>query len=112
LFILCDSPNARNSAAVLREMELVKSMAREGKVVETIDLGRDLETEIHKVIRLSKRATAFLSYASADRVNAELQTISLGVDQISERHDFDFLRQRVSFCAGIDDAQFVEFEVG
>lgn len=35
-FILCDSPNARNSAAVLREMELVKSMAREGKVVETI----------------------------------------------------------------------------
>lgn len=45
-FILCDSPNARNSAAVLREMELVKSIAREGKVVETIDLGRDLETEI------------------------------------------------------------------
>ena len=40
-------------------MELVKSMAREGKVVETLDLGRDLETEIHKVIRLSKRATVF-----------------------------------------------------
>jgi len=43
-FILCDSPNARNSAAVLREMELVKSLAREGKVVETIDLDRDFSS--------------------------------------------------------------------
>ncbi|MBL9154670.1 MAG: hypothetical protein JNK37_19480 [Verrucomicrobiales bacterium] len=69
--ILCDSPNTRNSAAVLREMELVKSMAREGKVVETIDLGRDWEAEIHKVFRLSKRATVFLSCASADRATAD-----------------------------------------
>ena len=93
-------------------MELVKSMAREGKVVETIDLGRDLETEIHKVIRLSKRATVFLSYASADRATAELRTFSLGVHDFRQRHDFDFLRQRVSFCAGINDAQFIQFQVG
>lgn len=81
-FILCDSPNARNSAAVLREMEMVKSMAREGKVVETIDLGRDLETEIHKVIRLSKRATVFLSYASADHATAD------AIRRALMRHEF------------------------
>ncbi len=81
-FILCDSPNARNSAAVLREMELVKSMAREGKVVETLDLGRGLETEIHKVIRLSMRATVFLSYASADRATAD------AIRRALMRHEF------------------------
>ena len=56
-FILCDSPNARNSAAVWREMELVKSMAREGKVVETIDLGRDLETAPEIRNELERRGT-------------------------------------------------------
>jgi hypothetical protein len=57
-------------------------LAREGKVVETIDLGRDLETEIHKVIRLWKRATVFLSYASADRATAD------AIRRALMRHEF------------------------
>lgn len=77
-FVLCDSPNSRNSAAVLREMELVKSMTQEGKIIEIIDLSRDLETELHKIVRLSKRATVYLSYSRhdheiADRIRLQLE---------------------------------------
>jgi len=65
-FILCDSVNARRSNAVVREMELVKSMAQQGKVIETIDLNCDPQTELYKLVRLSRRATVFLSYARAE----------------------------------------------
>lgn len=68
-FILCDSPNARASRWVQQEVELIKGM--EGKVFETIDLSKDLQTELHKLIRLSKRATVFLSYARQDHEIAE-----------------------------------------
>ena len=70
-FILCDSPNAQASRAVLRERELVKSMANEGKVIETVDLSRDLQKELQKVIQLAKRATVFLSYTREDAAMAE-----------------------------------------
>ena len=52
------------------EVELIKGM--EGKVFETVDLGQELETELHKIVRLSKRSTVFLSQASADRQIAEV----------------------------------------
>lgn len=65
-FILCDSPNARASAAVLREMALVQSLAAAGRVVERIDLERDLQEEMGKVVRLARRATVHLAYAHTD----------------------------------------------
>ncbi len=68
-FILCDSPNAKNSGWVQQEVEFIKSMT--GKTIETMDLNKDLQTELHKLIRLSKRATVFLSYARQDREIAE-----------------------------------------
>jgi hypothetical protein len=68
-FILCDSPNAKKSDYVQQEVELIKSM--EGKAFETIDLNQNLQTELHKLVRLSKRATVFLSYARHDREIAE-----------------------------------------
>ena len=69
-FILCNSPHAENSRWVKEEVELISEM--EGKVFETINLSKDLETELHKIIRLSKRATVFLSYARSDAATAEL----------------------------------------
>ena len=60
-FILCDSPNAQASRYVRDEVELIKSM--EGKAFEVMDLSKGLQTELHKLIRISKRATVFLSYA-------------------------------------------------
>jgi len=68
-FILCDSPNARSSRYVAQEIELVKAL--EGKVFETIDLNKDLEPQLHKLDRLSKRSTVFLSYAREDREVAD-----------------------------------------
>lgn len=81
-FILCDSPNARSSGAVMREMELVKSMVREGKVIETIDLSQDLQTELYKLVRLSKRATVFLSYAHSDL------DMATRIGDVLRKHDY------------------------
>jgi hypothetical protein len=81
-FVLCDSPNARNSAAVLREMELVRSMEREGKVVEIVNLDGDLPMEFQKVISISKRATVFLSYAQADA------SVAARIRQALVKHDY------------------------
>ncbi len=65
-FLICDSPDAQSSKSVMREMNLVKSMEKEGKVVETINLERGLQFEQYKLTRLSKRATIFLSYSNQD----------------------------------------------
>ena len=63
-FILCDSPNAQASQYVRDEVELIKSM--EGKTIEVVDLSKELQTELHKLIRISKRATVYLSYSKQD----------------------------------------------
>ncbi len=68
-FVLCDSTNAQKSRWVQQEVELIKGM--EGKVFETIDLSEDLDVALAKIIRLSKRATVYVSYASADRQAAK-----------------------------------------
>lgn len=68
-FVLCDSPNAQASDYVQEEIAMIRSM--EGKVFEKIDLSKGLETELHKLIELSNRATVFLSYARQDREIAE-----------------------------------------
>jgi len=63
-FILCDSPNAQASQYVRDEIELIKSM--DDKTFEVVDLSKELQTEVHKLVRISKRATVFISYASQD----------------------------------------------
>ena len=95
-FVLCDSPNARSSPAVLREMELVRSMVNEGKVVEVVHLDGDLQNEIRKVIGLSKRCTVFLSYSHRDSLIAEQIRHSL------EQHGFSVWFDRDSLGAGND----------
>jgi hypothetical protein len=95
-FVLCDSQNARSSPAVRREMELVRSMANEGKVVEVVHLDGDLQNEIRKVIGLSKRCTVFLSYSHRDSLIAEQIRHSL------EQHGFSVWIDRDSLGAGND----------
>lgn len=68
-FILCDSPNARESRWVQEEVEMITSL--EGKVFETVDLSKDLQRQLHKLNDLSKRATVFLSYSRSDTDLAE-----------------------------------------
>lgn len=82
-FILCDSPNAQASQYVRDEVELIKSM--EGKAFEVVDLSKGLQTELHKLIRITKRATVFISYASADREIAGRIRQSLLLHEFSVR---------------------------
>jgi hypothetical protein len=63
-FILCDSPNSRASKWVQEEVQMIRSL--EGKVFEVIDLSKDLQNQLHKLINLSKRVTIYLSYSYKD----------------------------------------------
>ena len=83
-FILCDSPNARNSQYVCDEVELIKSKEgmMEGKNFHVVDLSKELQTELHKLIQISKRATVFLSYARQD------QKIADRIRRALQNHDF------------------------
>lgn len=64
-FLLCDSDNARGSSWVQAEVAYIKKL--QGKYHEQIDLSEAIETQIERIDRLCKRATAFLSYHRADR---------------------------------------------
>lgn len=105
-FILCDSPNAQASQYVRDEVELIKSM--EGKAFEVVDLSKGLQTELHKLIRLSKRATVFLSYASADRQAADAIRRALMAHEFTVTSPEDFGASAQPFHAvvtkAIDDA--------
>jgi hypothetical protein len=70
-FVLCDSEAARASYWVQEEKRLVESMPEKIRFYVTIDLAQDLESQFDKLDELSKRATAFISYASPDRSIAE-----------------------------------------
>lgn len=94
-FILCDSPHSKSSRWVQQETELIKAM--ESKVVETIDLSKDLEVELHKLDRLSKRATVFLSYARSDEEPAER------IRRVLREHDFSVWDES-AISAGADFA--------
>lgn len=83
-FILCDSENSRASKYVAQEIELVGAL--EGKVFETIDLDNDLGPQLHKLDRLSKRATIFLSYARQDK------EVAGRIQEALIRHDFQVWR--------------------
>ena len=79
-FILCDSPNARNSDWVQQEVELIRGM--EGKVFEVVELGKDDWSA--KIDRLSQRATEYLSSAGQD---AE---IAQRIRNALKHHDYSF----------------------
>lgn len=105
-FILCDSPHAKNSGWVQQEIELIKGM--EGKVFEMIDLSKNLQAELHKIVRLTKRATVFLSYASADRAVADAIRRALLAHEFTVTMPEDFSPSAQPFQAvvskAIDDA--------
>ncbi|MEN2282667.1 toll/interleukin-1 receptor domain-containing protein [Algoriphagus sp. SE2] len=63
-FVLCDSDNARSSKYVSNEIEFIKSL--QDKVFEIIDLEKEIESQLSKLDRLSKRATIFISYSRKD----------------------------------------------
>lgn len=67
-FVLCDSENARDAPWVQSEIKIIKSLAH--KVYEVIDLEWDLEDQMARIDRLSKRARVFLSYERSDRAIA------------------------------------------
>ena len=63
-FVLCNTHASRRSKWVRQEIELGKQVTkRPRQTVVVMNLERDLQTELHKLDRLSKRATVFLSYA-------------------------------------------------
>ena len=64
-FLLCDSDNARHSDYVQFEVEHVGKKEYIRRV--TVDLARPWEEQIEKIERLLSNATAFISYAHADR---------------------------------------------
>lgn len=78
-FVLCDSPNAKASKYVPEEVTLVESL---GKPRETIDLSSPLEPQFHKLDRLLKRATVFLSYAHADA------SVAMRIQEALVKHDY------------------------
>ena len=64
-FLLCDSPNARRSRWVQKEIEMIMSL--EGKVYKTINLEDDFEEQLKEIQALEKRATIFFSYSFRDK---------------------------------------------
>ena len=63
-FLLCDSPHARASDWVQREVRYIQSMPN--RVWRTLDLEADAVAQLRAIRELSENATVFLSYARAD----------------------------------------------
>lgn len=71
-FVLCNTLASRRSKCVKQEIEPVKQVTkRPRKTVVVMKLERDLLAELHKLDRLSNRATVFLSDARQDQKIAE-----------------------------------------
>jgi hypothetical protein len=67
-FLLCDSPNARSSRWVQKEVELIKSI--KGKVYRSIDLCGSWQDQVDAIDDLSRQATVFMSFLRGDVVIA------------------------------------------
>ena len=63
-FLLCDSPSARESAWVQREVEHIQSLPH--RVWRRVDLEADAVSQLRAIRDLSENATVFLSYARVD----------------------------------------------
>ena len=70
--VLRNTRASRRSKWVKQEIELIKQVTkRPRRTVVVMNLERDLQTELHKLDPLSKRATVFLSHARQDQKIAE-----------------------------------------
>ena len=63
-FLLCDSPSARESAWVQREVEHIQSLPH--RVWRKVDLEADTAAQLRAIRELSENATVFLSYSHVD----------------------------------------------
>ena len=69
-FLYCDSPNARASSWVQRELAFIRALPN--RVVETVDLSADPTSQAASLGALSRAQTLFLSYAHADHRFVEI----------------------------------------
>ena len=97
IFLLCDSPHARASNWVRREVELIRALP--DRHCEFIDLLEPWEKQREALDRLSRHSTVFLSFSVADR--AEVTKIS----EELQRRDYRIFVDRTSLEAGQDGAQ-------
>ena len=102
-FVLCDSINARESPYVSTEIEYIKSI--EGKVFETIDLEKDISTQVNKLMRLSKRATVFISSTGRD------SDLSREVARILRKNDYKVFNANEDIALGEDWKSRIEDEI-
>ena len=79
-FLLCESNNTVNSVWVRSEVEFVKTF--KDKVFETIELDKELDSQIFIIKKLLKRATVFLSYARLE------EDIAIQMREIFLSHDY------------------------
>lgn len=100
-FILCESENTKKSKWVNAEIEFIKGL--EGKVYEIIDLEKDIESQLNKIERLSKRITIFLSYSSSDRQIAQ-EFKRLFKDNDYRVLDYTQMQAESNFESNITDA--------
>lgn len=63
-FLFCDSPSARESAWVRREVEHIQSLPH--RVWRKVDLEADAVAQLRAIRELSENATVFLSYSHVD----------------------------------------------
>ncbi|MCE5237948.1 toll/interleukin-1 receptor domain-containing protein [bacterium] len=64
-FLLCDSPNARNSKWVQMELEYIRGLP--GKYTANVDLTHDWDEQLAAVTGLSRRVTIYMAYSREDQ---------------------------------------------
>jgi hypothetical protein len=101
-FVFCNSEASRKSEWVREEIRIVKAAFPE-KVYEEIDLEADLEPQLGKLLALSKRSTAFLSFSIKDRAIAASLRSALEAADFKVLMDVGELSAARSFGATIDD---------
>jgi len=101
-FMLCDSPNAKDSRWVQDEIEIIKSM--QGKVYEVVSLEDSHDVQRKKIKSLVKRTTIFLSYANADKNVAERIARRLNEEDYNVFLDFDSLNPGKDWSTTITSA--------
>jgi hypothetical protein len=101
-FIFCSSEASRKSEWVQEEIRIVKAAFPE-KVYEEIDLEADLEPQLGKLLALSKRSTAFLSFSIKDRAIAASMRSALEAADFKVLMDVGELSAGRSFEVAIDD---------
>jgi hypothetical protein len=106
-FLLCDSPNSRDSNWVQQEVRLIKELP--GTVSLTVDLAGPWQDQLGAIDELSRRATVYLSYS---RKNSESMRLLPGIaDALRQRDyrvhlDFDHLTLDpvAELTSAVDDA--------